>query len=317
MARSAESRETRESRGTGKSRETRKVTVICTLRNEAGSLDVLMSSLLNQTVKPAEIVVVDGGSADGTWERLQDWKKLFKNVGITLKPIQETGANIAKGRNVAIGNASNEWIASIDGGCFARRDWLEKLVERKADVVSGNFRPLADGFSQKVQAVFVKRSTSKNPSSRSVLFRKSCWKRAGGYPEHLYTGEDTLFNARLEEAGCEFKAADDAVVMWRMRSSLSKWLRQFYLYGKGDGEAGLKKTAYGQKVAALLLSFYAFVVAAIFFPSVLVLPIATLLLYGVYRSPSLYGLFGGLLLPLRLLAYIAGFHAGLLKGKQK
>jgi glycosyltransferase involved in cell wall biosynthesis len=275
-----------------------------------------MSSLLNQTLKPNEIVVVDGGSTDGTWERLQDGVIIFSNVGVTLKPVQEEGANIARGRNVAVENASNELIASIDGGCIARRDWLEKLMEREADVVSGNFIPLAGSFSEKVQAVFVSRSTATNPSSRSIMFHKSCWKKAGGYPENLYTGEDTLFNARLEEAGCKFKTADDAVVMWRMRSSLRKWFRQFYLYGKGDGRAGLKKTSYGKKVALLLLSFYAFTVVAAFFPSVLVFPFAASLLYGIYRSPSIYGLVGGLLLPFRLLAYTAGFHAGLL-GKTK
>ena len=42
-------------------RSAKKVTVICTLRNDAKTLDALMSSLLNQTVKPSEIVVVDGG----------------------------------------------------------------------------------------------------------------------------------------------------------------------------------------------------------------------------------------------------------------
>ena len=70
------------SKGTG---EKKRVSVVCTLKNEAGSLDVLMSSLLNQTLKPQEIVVVDGGSTDGTWERLQDWKGILAKVKIKLR----------------------------------------------------------------------------------------------------------------------------------------------------------------------------------------------------------------------------------------
>jgi len=291
------------------------ISVICTLMNEAGTLDALMSSLLNQTLKPKEIVVVDGGSTDGTWERLQEWKDIFKRVGVKLKTIREEGANIARGRNTAVKNSSCEWIASIDGGCMAKRDWLEKLAGHGGDVVAGNFIPLAENFFEKVQAVFVKRSGTKNPSSRSVMFRKSCWEKVGGYPENLYTGEDTLFNARLEEAGCEFQKADDAVVMWRMRSSLGKWLKQFFIYGKGDGEAGLRNTAYGKKVAAVLLGFYGLVAASLLFPGSLALPFALSTIYGLYRSPDIYGLVGGLLLPFRLLAYVLGFHVGLLTRK--
>lgn len=296
-----------------RSPDTPDVTVICTLRDEAGTLDTLLSSLLNQSLRPSEIVVVDGGSTDGTWERLQEWVAIFGNVGVQLRPVRREGANIAEGRNLAVREASNNLIASIDGGCIARKDWLEKLAARRAGVVSGNFVPLADGFWGLVQAVFVRRSTPRNPSSRSVLFKKTCWDKAGGYPEDLYTGEDTLFNARLQEAGCSFRKADDAVVMWRMRSGLGSWLKQFFLYGKGDGEAGLRPgTRYGQKAMGLLLGFWGLLALLPFAPQLAVLPFACGLLYGLWRSRSVYGLVGGLLFPVRLLAYVLGFHRGLL-----
>jgi glycosyltransferase involved in cell wall biosynthesis len=290
------------------------LTVICTLRDEAATVDVLMSSLLNQSLRPREIVVVDGGSTDGTWERLQDWMEIFANVGVELKAVRREGANIAEGRNAAVELANNNLVASIDGGCIARKDWLEKLAARDADVVAGNFVPLADGFWQAVQAVFARRSAPRNPSSRSVMFKKTCWEKVGGYPTHLYTGEDTLFNAKLEEAGCRFRTADDAVVLWRMRPSLAGWLRQFYLYGKGDGQAGLRLgTHYGRKALATVLATYAVAAAAVWNPTTLLAPLAASLFYGLYRSLSVFGLAGGLLLPLRVLAYVLGFHAGLLK----
>ncbi|MBR9689885.1 MAG: glycosyltransferase family 2 protein, partial [Candidatus Altiarchaeota archaeon] len=103
-----------------------KVTVICTLKNEILGLDILMSSLLNQTTKPNEIVVVDGGSTDGTLERLKEWIEIFSKIKVKMKVLQEKGANIARGRNLAIEAASSEFIASIDGGCVAKRLWLEK-----------------------------------------------------------------------------------------------------------------------------------------------------------------------------------------------
>ena len=47
------------------------VSVIATVLNEAEDIDGLVSSLIHQTLEPAEIIIVDGGSTDGTWERLQ------------------------------------------------------------------------------------------------------------------------------------------------------------------------------------------------------------------------------------------------------
>ncbi|MBR9690044.1 MAG: hypothetical protein GOV01_04065 [Candidatus Altiarchaeota archaeon] len=199
---------------------------------------------------------------------------------------------------------------------MARRLWLEKMLEKKADVIAGNFEPIASGFFEKVQSIFVKRSAPRNPSSRSIMFKKACWKKVGGYPEHLYTGEDTLFNAQLEEAGCKFKVADEAIVRWRMRSSPKKWIKQFYLYGKGDGKAGIGlKTTYGKKVVLLIIGAYSLVFLSASRPRVLLVPFVFGALYGLFRKFSIHGLFGGLLLPVRYLAYLIGFHSGVFRRK--
>ncbi len=291
----------------------KKISVILTVKNEEKGLEFLMNSLIAQSLKPAEIVVVDGGSTDNTLKNLKKWKTKFKKEKIELQIIKEKG-NIAHGRNTAIKKAKYQTIASIDGGCIAGVNWLRNMAEKKADVVAGNFLPLATTMSEKIQAVFVKRSTSKNPSSRSIMFKKKCWKKVGGYPENLYTGEDTLFNARMEQAGFTFKKADDAIVYWKMRSSLKKWFKQYYLYGFGDGKAGLQlDTTYGKKIAFLLIGFYSLIFCSVIFPSTIIVPFITGGFFGLLKTFSLVGLFAGLLLPFRYISYIIGVHSGFIK----
>ncbi len=56
------------------------VSVIATVLNEAENIDGLASSLARQTLKPAEIIIVDGGSTDGTWEKLQAARQKYANL---------------------------------------------------------------------------------------------------------------------------------------------------------------------------------------------------------------------------------------------
>src|SRR5271167_3811254 len=108
------------------------VSVIATVLNEADDIDGLVSSLFHQAFEPAEVVIVDGGSTDGTWERLQANTVAYAN----LKAIQDVSCSlkgssgpIGRGRNVAIAAASSDVIACADAGCIYGSDWLARLTE--------------------------------------------------------------------------------------------------------------------------------------------------------------------------------------------
>src|SRR5271166_4423912 len=55
------------------------VSVTATVLNEADDIDRLLTSLMEQTLSPAEVIIVDGGSTDGTWERLQAGRSKYPN----------------------------------------------------------------------------------------------------------------------------------------------------------------------------------------------------------------------------------------------
>ena len=191
------------------------------------------------------MVIVDGGSTDGTLEILRGYER---GVSVPLRVLEAPGTNISAGRNVAIAASVGEIIVSTDAGVRFGGNWLEQLVapfqteEEPPDVVCGFF--VAD--PQSTFEVAMGATVLPNaddivperflPSSRSVAFRRSVWEAIGGYPEWMSFSEDLLFDLALKNRGYRFVFAPGATVRFRPRSSLAAFWRQYRNYAMGDGE---------------------------------------------------------------------------------
>lgn len=223
------------------------MTLVATVLNEAGNLGEWWASIVGQSRSPDEVVVVDGGSRDGTLELL---RSLAGASPFTARIEVCGGCNIARGRNVAIGMATGDIIAVTDAGCILGPNWLEKLTapleeDGGISLVAGFYQPLTGGWFEEVSACatlplsWEVREGRFMPSSRSLAFRRQVWESVGGYPEWLEIGEDMYFNHAWKKTGIRYTVARDALVYWRMRPDLRSMLRQYFLYARGDGEAGM------------------------------------------------------------------------------
>jgi glycosyltransferase involved in cell wall biosynthesis len=220
-----------------------RVALIVTVLNEASTIDGLLDSIAHQTRAPDEIVIVDGGSRDGTWAVLERW-----SARLPLRCRRASGVGIAAGRNIAIRAASSDIIAVTDAGVRLEPDWLARLLAALSDdvdVVGGFFRAEADTTFEKAMGAAVLPALEDIqpekflPSSRSVLVRRVAWAAIGGYPEWLDYGEDVVFDLALQRAGFRRAFAPSAVVWFRPRGSLAAYFRQYYRYARGDGKADL------------------------------------------------------------------------------
>jgi glycosyltransferase involved in cell wall biosynthesis len=236
------------------------VSLIMTVRDEAASLPALFDSLMWQHVRPDEIVIVDGGSTDGTQDVV-----LAYSDRLPLRLIELPGANISQGRNAAIRASKYDIIAATDAGVRLDPGWLESLVRPftgevpHVDVVSGFF--VADpqtAFEGAMGATVLPALEDVDPgrflpSSRSVAFRKAAWEEAGGYPEWLDYCEDLVFDINLLAAGCRAVFVPEARVYFRPRSNLRAFFLQYYRYARGDGKADLWRKRHAIRYATYLL----------------------------------------------------------------
>jgi len=235
------------------------VSVIVTVKNEASAVHGLLDSLRSQTIPPSEVVIVDGGSTDGTVERIESYRPR-----LPLKLLLREGANISQGRNEAVRAASGQIIASTDAGVRLVPNWLEELTrplhaDASIDVVSGFFLPDPQTvFEMAMGATVLPMESDVDPqrflpSSRSVAFRREAWQEVGGYPEWLDFCEDLVFDFALRDAGRKFHFAPEAVAYFRPRGSLRAFGRQYYQYARGDGKANLWRRRHALRYLTYLL----------------------------------------------------------------
>ena len=225
--------------------------LIATLFNEADNVSRWWDCLMRQTVWPDEIVIVDGGSTDGTWEKLSE---LARQAPVPVK-LEQRRCNIAEGRNRAIQLTDAEIIAATDAGSFPEPEWFHEIArplleDASVDCTGGisvsdhenafaNYLALFEPRSD-VEADQLSGRAEVHPSSRNTAFRRSAWADVGGYPEWLtLAAEDALFTAELHAVGKRIIRNPKAVVHWSVRDSADAYLKLLYRNAYGSAEARL------------------------------------------------------------------------------
>lgn len=101
-----------------------KVSIIIVTWNSGGHLEKCRSSLLKQTYRDFEIVIVDNGSTDGSLDEIEEHWKEFDLV------VERLGENLgfAGGNNVGARLARGKWIVLLNADAYPERGWLENLL---------------------------------------------------------------------------------------------------------------------------------------------------------------------------------------------
>jgi len=313
-----------------------KISVCITVLNEEGSVGGLLESLLVQSKKPDEIVIIDGGSSDKTVDVIKNYQKKHKIINLFVSK-----GTCAHGRNVSIKNAKYDIVALTDAGCIAKKDWLELISKpfknESVGLVAGFYDMLANSSLQKAMNVFhgvlPSQFDEKHfiPSARSVAFRKSVWKKVGGFSEKLdKAGEDTLFFHKALELGVKIERVKEARVVWVETGelTLTRSAKKFFQYAKGDAQAGIwwdmekRFASHNIKILAIFIRYIIGILLlmfGLFIPALLVPLIVILILYLLRSFSKVYkitkefnsGLWGIIVQFTADFSVMAGFTIGL------
>jgi len=230
------------------------VSIVIPARNAAGTLPVQLGALARQDYPGTwEIVVADNGSTDATPRIIREWQDRLPQ----LRRVSVPEVGLDRARNGGIAAASGDRVLCCDADDEVSPAWITALDRalRTADVAGGPLeydrlnppavprpRP-ADHATTALPSVFGR----PYGVGANLGFRRSVFDTIGGFDEDMVAGgaDDVDFCWRAADAGFSLAFAPDAVVHYRLRSSLRARARQQYGYARGEANLYAKHQALG------------------------------------------------------------------------
>ena len=172
------------------------VSVIIPTYNRRNRLEEAVRSVLDQTFRDFELIVVDDGSTDGTRDMLQPF-------GNSVKVLDQERSGASAARNLGIGEARGSLIAFLDSDDL----WLERKLEVQAD----HFQTHPKSLICQTEEVWIRNGRRVNPkayhrkqsgelfrisldrcmvSPSAVMLRRSLFEEVGVFDTSMEACED-------------------------------------------------------------------------------------------------------------------------------
>ena len=180
------------------------VSIILATYNRSGTIKKAIDSVLAQTYRDFEFIIIDDGSTDDTLDVLKSY-----NDSRIRKIENKENIGFVKSLNKGINCAKGEYIARIDDDDY----WLDKeklekqikFLENNSEyvlmgtgIIRGDKKILLPETDQEIRKIMLLKSPFAHPS---VVFKKEAWQKVGGYNESLFFSQDSDLWAKLGKTG--------------------------------------------------------------------------------------------------------------------
>ena len=214
------------------------LSVVVITRNAEEFMYDCLDSLVNQSVIPEEVLVVDANSTDKTPFIVKEYAKKWEFV----KLLEHPGTR-GEGRNFGVENAVGDIVAFIDADAIAHALWVEELAKamEDADVVAGREVRLGyHGFTSLKRVGMLFKGVDVTYPSVNLAYRKTTFEAIDGFDSWFKEAEEVDLNFRAVNAGYKLIYRDNAIVYHRARSSFTGFFKQSFWYGFGRKELSLR-----------------------------------------------------------------------------
>ncbi|MFZ5437832.1 MAG: glycosyltransferase family 2 protein [Patescibacteria group bacterium] len=215
-----------------------KISVIIPTFNNADFIGECIDSVLNQSLPPKEIIIVDDGSTDQTRKIVSEFSKKYP----IIKYIYQNNKGLSASRNTGIKKATGEYIAFLDSDDL----WLGKKLEKQFAIfnkqnnkqlglvycdyedIDQNGKKLINYPSFKTIKTLKGRIHSElasgnkiSASGSGVLIRRECFDQVGLFDENLVAAEDWEMWLRISQKYLVDLVKEPLVLIRRHNNNMS------------------------------------------------------------------------------------------------
>lgn len=220
-----------------------KYSIIVPVFNRPDEVDELLQSLVGQTLKDFEVVIVEDGSENPCKDVCD------KYAGkIDVKYFMKKNSGPGQSRNYGAERANGEYLIVLDSDVVLPEGYLkavdDELNREPSDAFGGpdcahdSFTETQKAISYSMTSFFTtggirggkKKLDKFYPRSFNMGIRRDVYKRLGGFSKMRF-GEDIDFSIRIFKAGCKCRLFPEAWVWHKRRTDMRKFFRQVYNSG--------------------------------------------------------------------------------------
>jgi glycosyltransferase involved in cell wall biosynthesis len=188
------------------------VSVIIPMYNYSQYLDEAIQSVLNQSVKPHEIICVSDGVIDNSVEIARKYPVII---------VEKKNGGLSSARNAGAKIATGKYLMSFDSDDIMRPDCIKehlKIIDDKSIATCGLMAFGNESYTARPRQATVDILLKTNVIYSNTLFPKQAWIDVGGFDESetmRYGWEDREFWLRVIGAGYTSKTSDYITLLWR------------------------------------------------------------------------------------------------------
>lgn len=215
------------------------------MRNEERHVANTLTCLLGQDYPDFELIVIDGGSNDGTVAKIEQLAGGGDNFTLLYNPRRIASS----GLNLGLEQARGDIIVRVDGHTDVPPDFISKSVKLlmehpEVDCVGGYGEHIGRGFIGKAIAAAMTsmfgvgnsyfRVSRKKRLVDTLAFgayRREVFQRIGNFDERLIRNQDDEFNARLRRSGGKIMMSPEITYRYYPRGKPGALFGQYYHYG--------------------------------------------------------------------------------------
>lgn len=213
------------------SAESKRISVVIPLYNKEAEIERALRSVIEQSLTPHEIIVVDDGSTDGSAAIVERVMRENPSANIRLERQENRGVSAARNRGVSL--ATGDYIALLDGDDCWLSGYIAEvcrlmtyypqadLYSTAFDIVNGERRyraqtPECEGMINPAEEALCGRYPV-IPSTATI--RREVLIASGGFPEGMRIGEDQWLWVRLMQRGAQFCFSPMSLVRYSRSAS--------------------------------------------------------------------------------------------------